>query len=51
MTKTINDWVLETQHLVRPKKSEVHTSRLQFFIDNKLNVHIQSNEQIQLDKW
>jgi hypothetical protein len=51
MTRTITDWVYEVQHLVTAKKSEVHTSRLQFYSDNKLNVHIQLTQQIQHDEW
>jgi len=51
MTKTISDWVYGVQHLLTAKKSEVHTSRLQFYSDNKLNVHIQLTQQIQHDEW
>jgi hypothetical protein len=51
MTKTISDWVYGVQHLLTAKKSEVHTSRLQFYSDNTLNVHIQLTEQIQQDEW
>jgi hypothetical protein len=47
VTKTINDWVYEVQHLVIAKKSGIHTNRLQFYSENELNVHIKLTEQIQ----
>jgi len=51
VTKTINDWVYEVQNLVTAKKCEFDTSRLQFYGDSKLNVHIYLTEQIQHDEW
>jgi len=40
VTKTINDWANEAQHFVIAKKSEIHTSPLQFSSDNELHGHI-----------
>jgi hypothetical protein len=37
--------------LVKAKKSEVHRSPVQFYSDNRLNVHIHLTEQIQYDEW
>jgi hypothetical protein len=44
MTKTINDWINEVEHLVTAKKSEFHT---RFSSNHTLNMHFQLTEQIQ----
>jgi len=40
ITRTINEWVYEVQHLVTKTLSEIHCSRLQLYSDEKLNVDV-----------
>jgi hypothetical protein len=51
ITRTINGYIIEIEHLVTKKLSEVHAFRHQFYIDDQLNVSIHVQEQIQHDEW
>jgi len=50
ITRRVNEWVYEVQHLVTEILSEIHCSRLEFYFDDKLNMEIHLLEQIQHDE-